>query len=115
MRVQPHLPSRPLTAMVTDSDGFAACACNAANSPAPPEPRMSMSVRRRRMPGSGAGFHTQRRKHGRALVARFDVDRVVQAPATAVHGHAQRPEIANAKAPEALRIQVVEIDVLDRF
>src|SRR5207237_2619023 len=48
-------------------------------------------------------------------VARFEVDRVVQAPAMAVHGHAQRTEIADAKAPEALRIQVVEIDILDRF
>ena len=49
MRVQPHLPSSPLTAMVIDSDGLAACACSAANRPAPPDPRMRMSVRRRRM------------------------------------------------------------------
>src|ERR1022692_4332983 len=64
---------------------------------------------------SAAGGHAERRQHRRALVARFDVDRVVQARAVAVHGDTQRPEIANPKAPEALRIQVVEIDVLDRF
>ena len=29
----------------------------------------------------------------------------------AVHGHPQRTEIADAKAPEALRIQVIEIDI----
>src|SRR5436190_1428999 len=105
MRVQPHLPSSPLTAMVIDSDGFAAWACNAANRPAPPEPSMSMSVRRRRTLMS-AGLHTQGSQHRRALVARFAVDRVVQAPAMAVHRHAQRSEIANAKAPQALRIQI---------
>src|SRR5712691_2861261 len=44
MRVQPHLPSRPLVATVTSSSGFAACACSAANSPAPPDPRIRMSV-----------------------------------------------------------------------
>src|SRR5688572_19347147 len=44
MRVQPHLPSSPFTAMVMASDGSAWCACSAANSPAPPEPRMRMSV-----------------------------------------------------------------------
>src|SRR6516165_11596462 len=48
MRVQPHLPSRPFTAMVIESDGFAAFACSAANNPAPPAPRIRMSVRRRR-------------------------------------------------------------------
>src|SRR5512141_2906829 len=44
MRVQPHLPSRPLTATVMDNSGFFWCACRAANSPAPPEPSMRMSV-----------------------------------------------------------------------
>src|SRR5215212_10810771 len=46
MRVQPHFPSRPLTAIVTSSSGAAFFACSAANSPAPPAPRMRMSVER---------------------------------------------------------------------
>src|SRR4051794_20764029 len=46
MRVQPHLPSNPLTAIVTSSSGAAFLACKAANSPAPPAPRMRMSVSR---------------------------------------------------------------------
>src|SRR3989337_1008255 len=44
MRVQPHLPSRPLTATMIVSEGSAWCACSAANRPAPPEPRIRMSV-----------------------------------------------------------------------
>src|ERR1700722_569347 len=47
MRVQPHLPSSPLVAMVISRLGSARCACNAANSPAPPEPRIRMSAVRR--------------------------------------------------------------------
>src|SRR5215467_12554741 len=47
MRVQPHLPSRPLLAMVTSRSGLALSACSAANRPAPPEPRIKMSVVRR--------------------------------------------------------------------
>src|SRR5215204_2180987 len=46
MRVQPHFPSRPLTAIVTSSSGAAFLACSAANSPAPPAPRMRISVER---------------------------------------------------------------------
>src|SRR5262249_13923369 len=44
MRVQPHLPMRPLLAMVTSRPGSALSACSAANSPAPPEPRIRISV-----------------------------------------------------------------------
>src|SRR5512143_2063210 len=51
MRVQPHLPSSPFTAMVTSRFGAARLACSAAKSPAPPEPRTRMSVRMRFMPG----------------------------------------------------------------
>src|SRR5580698_7002914 len=46
MRVQPHLPSRPLVAIVMSRSGLALSACSAANSPAPPEPRIRMSVLR---------------------------------------------------------------------
>src|SRR5262252_3903613 len=45
MRVQPHLPSRPFTATVTERSGRARFACSAAKRPAPPLPRMRMSVR----------------------------------------------------------------------
>src|SRR5262245_55743876 len=44
MRVQPHLPTRPLVATVMSSVALAWCACSAANSPAPPEPRIRISV-----------------------------------------------------------------------
>src|SRR6185437_12724892 len=51
MRVQPHLPSRPFTAIVTCSCGAARLAWSAAKRPAPPEPRTRMSVRMRFMLG----------------------------------------------------------------
>src|SRR5271155_2474815 len=44
MRVQPHLPSKPLLTIVMSRSGSAFCACSAANSPAPPAPRIKMSV-----------------------------------------------------------------------
>src|SRR5579864_4889222 len=47
MRVQPHLPSKPLLTMVMSRSGLAFWACSAANSPAPPLPRIRMSVLRR--------------------------------------------------------------------
>src|SRR5579862_2013317 len=49
MRVQPHLPSRPLLTMAMSRSGLALCACSAANSPAPPVPRIKISVCRRSM------------------------------------------------------------------
>src|SRR6185503_5300870 len=63
MRVQPHLPSRPLVATVMSSAGLAWCACSAANSPAPPEPRIRMSVSSRSsmrtLPGGGLYRHVE--------------------------------------------------------
>src|ERR1700692_4687124 len=47
MRVQPHLPSKPLLTMVMSRSGLPFEACSAANSPAPPAPRIRMSVLRR--------------------------------------------------------------------
>src|ERR1051326_6500584 len=44
MRVQPHLPRRPLETMVMSISGAALCACSAANNPAPPVPRIRISV-----------------------------------------------------------------------
>src|SRR5690348_11901841 len=52
MRVQPHLPSKPFTATVTERSGRARLACSAAKRPAPPLPRMRMSVRARLMPAA---------------------------------------------------------------
>src|SRR5580704_19462265 len=46
MRVQPHLPSRPLLTMVMSRSGLAFKACSAAKRPAPPAPRIRMSVLR---------------------------------------------------------------------
>ena len=39
--------------------------------------------------------------------------RAVQAAAVAVHRHAQRAEVADAEPPQALGVQVVQVDVLD--
>ena len=42
------------------------------------------------------------------------IDRVVQTSTVAVHRDQQRSEIVNAELPEAFRIEVIEVDVLDR-
>src|SRR5262245_66401715 len=67
MRVQPHLPSRPLLTTVISRSGLALCACSAANSPAPPAPRIKMSVSRRsRVMRSSEHAHQQdKRDDGR--------------------------------------------------
>src|SRR5436190_16049650 len=59
MRVQPHLPSSPFTAIVTSSSGAARFACHAAKRPAPPEPRMRMSVFSRFISGRSHCAQTQ--------------------------------------------------------
>src|SRR6516165_2965826 len=66
MRVQPHLPSKPLLATVMSSSKFALCACSAANSPAPPEPRIRMSVLRcsMLMPPSKHAHEERQSDHG---------------------------------------------------
>src|SRR5262245_10439364 len=63
MRVQPHLPSNPLVAMVTSRSGSALSACSAANNPAPPEPRIKMSVARRST-AMRASKHTRQQDKG---------------------------------------------------
>src|SRR5450631_1126715 len=142
MRVQPHFPSRPFTAMVIDSAGLAACACSAANRPAPPAPRIRMSVSMRRntfnmsvgkdrldrlaspLGGSerserGGMFHSafDAKRRQRAITARpgVGVDGRKQAAAVAVHGHRERAEIANPESPQAFGIELVQVDVLDRL
>src|SRR5690606_23430448 len=130
MRVQPHLPSRPLTATVIESDGSAWCACKAAKSPAPPEPRIRMSVSRRSMAfapeaaavmgmSSGSGgrssrfLHAERGEHRRPPGVDILAHDVVEAAAVAVHRDQQRAEVADAELPERFRVQVVQVDILD--
>src|SRR5215471_9296693 len=78
MRVQPHLPSRPFTATVIDSEGLAACACSAANNPAPPAPRIRMSVCKRR------GCKSTTQAHARA----FGIDELRERDAVLRRGFA---------------------------
>src|SRR5262245_34159652 len=120
MRVHPHLPSRPFTATVIDACGAALCACRAAKRPAPPEPRMRMSVEASRIRPSAAHpcvsalGHAEGSEGGLAPRARRGAHCGVEAPAMAVHGDEQRAESPDAKLPQRLRIEVVEVDVFDR-
>ena len=65
--------------------------------------------------GTCISLDAQRGERGGAAIARGVADRVVEAPAVAVHRHQQRPEVADAELPQALGIEVVEVDVLDRL
>src|SRR5438045_6257760 len=67
MRVHPHLPSRPLTAIVIASDGSACCACSAANRPAPPAPRIRISVESRRIAKAFTARALAAEAHARAF------------------------------------------------
>src|SRR5262249_53952330 len=112
MRVQPHLPSSPLTATVIESDGSALCACSAAKSPAPPEPRIRMSVESSR---KLFRFHAEARERLLAARLRDALDLRVEARSVAVHGDDQWPEATHAELPQRLGMQVIEIDILDRL
>ena len=48
-----------------------------------------------------------------ALLRRIACTARVEAPAVAVHGDEQRAEAADAELPQRLRVEVVEVDVLD--
>src|SRR5712691_2806761 len=114
MRVQPHLPSRPLTAMVTSRSGAAFLACSAANRPAPPAPRMRTSVSSWFI----ARASVRRAEAGQDRVApcrRVALHARIKRPAVRVHGDHEGAEALDAEAPQALRMQVVEVDVLDRL
>src|SRR5919109_908090 len=50
-----------------------------------------------------------------ASFARGLVDRAVDAAAVAVHRHDEGAEAAHAQLPERLGIEIVEVDILDRF
>src|SRR5258706_13996803 len=60
-------------------------------------------------------FHPERSQRRSAVAPRVRVDSGIDAPAVAVHGDAQGTEVAHAKTPQTLRMQIVEIDVLDRL
>src|SRR5947209_13748260 len=110
MRVQPHLPSRPLTAIVTSRSGAARLACSAANSPAPPAPRIRTSVSswfmaRRR---GGGGRSLRRADAGEDRVAprrRIALHAAIERAAVRIHRDHQRAEALDAEAPQAFRMQ----------
>src|SRR5215213_8504883 len=120
MRVQPHFPSRPLTATVTSSSGAAFFACSAANSPAPPAPRIRMSGESwETAPLIGcAGRCSLPDPHGGqgcgAAVLRRFAHLVVEAAAVGIHGDENRPKALDGEAPEAFGVEVFEVHVLDR-
>src|SRR5262245_14747380 len=108
MRVQPDLPSSPLTAIVTSRSGLARFACSAANRPAPPAPSIRMSV---------SSWFIAPRLFQRAdacenlVTARCGgrIDLAVQRAAVRIHRDQQRAETADAEFPQALRIELLEI------
>src|SRR6185503_13083246 len=78
-----------------------------------------------RRPIRGSGYRSQAgasaladpegREHVGAPCGRSRGDLAKQAPAMAVHADEQRSEIPHAELPEGFRIDVVEVDVLDRL
>src|SRR5919199_5872970 len=110
MRVQPHLPSRPFTGIVTSSSGAAFLACSAAKSPAPPAPRIRMSVSSLSKPPprspslAGSLLRPDAGQYGRAPRRDFVLHAGIKRAAMCVHADQQRPEALDAEAPEALGI-----------
>src|SRR5947209_19222786 len=111
MRVQPHLPNSPFTATVTSSSGAVFLACSAANSPAPPAPRIRMSVSMRRI--STNLRRSDAFQDGVAPARHFFLVVREQRAAMRVHPDQQRPEMPDLESPQALGVQIIEIDVLD--
>src|SRR5688572_31942345 len=118
MRVQPHFPSRPLTATVIDSLGSAWCAWSAAKRPAPPEPSIKISVVSRlifTLVEDVLALDAQRSERFGALVARRLVDDRVEVAAMTIHRDQQRAEALDAEFPQRFRIEIVEVDFFDLF
>src|SRR5688572_11979300 len=116
MRVQPHFPSRPLTATVIDSLGSAWCAWSAAKRPAPPEPSIKISVLSRLIFTLVEGvlaLDAERCERFGALVTRRSVDDRVEIAAMAVHRNQQRTEALDAEFPQRFGIEIVEVNFLD--
>src|SRR6185503_13311990 len=59
--------------------------------------------------------HAQTLQGVGALLLRRSLDPGVEALATAIHGNEQGAESVDAELPQRLRVQVVEVDVLDRL
>src|SRR5215216_5024526 len=108
MRVQPHLPSRPFTAITTSSSGRACFACSAASRPAPPAPRIRMSVasvgsERPALVMAAASFaRAEFCQDGGALGGGVLLNARRERAAVGVHGDQQRPELPDAETPQAL-------------
>src|SRR5690242_18981419 len=103
MRVQPHLPSNPFTAIVTSISGLAFFACRAANSPAPPAPRIKMSVVSVcTLRAADAG------EHGCASGFGLGIDARMQRSAVRIHRYQKRAEPFDGKLPQAFRMQIVK-------
>src|SRR5689334_24123985 len=64
---------------------------------------------------ASARLHAERGQRLLALAPCLRVDARIDARAVAVHRHLDRTEVANPKPPQALRIEIVEIDILDRL
>src|SRR5690242_12549722 len=60
-------------------------------------------------------LHAQAGERLRAPLPGIALHLRIQAPAMAVHRDDERPEAAHAEFPERFRMQVVEVDVLDRL
>src|SRR5205814_10198145 len=58
--------------------------------------------------------HAESAQRRRAALLRCALHFRVKAAAVAVHRHQQRAEVPNAKLPERVRIEVIEVHVLDR-
>ena len=113
MRVQPHLPSRPLTAMVTSRSGFGLFRMQRGE-----QPRAAGAEDQnvgRRVVCSVHAAADARRAPRRAAPRASALTSRVQRAAVRIHRHQQRAEALDAEFPQALGIQVVEIDVLDRL
>src|SRR5438067_4213066 len=112
MRVQPLLPTRPLEARTISSFGSRSPACSAASSPAPPLPMTSRSARSSSTLASSldpeAGVDVSQASLGLGLDVAVDV------AAEAVHADGERAQSIDAQLPEALRHQLLEVDLFDR-
>src|SRR5215471_1348062 len=67
------------------------------------------------LPEDSTPLHAKRSERGRALSPCIRIYSGVDAVAAAVHCHAQGSETPDSKSPQTFRMQIVEIDVLDRL
>src|SRR5260221_13935074 len=93
------------------------CACAAPASASSNAPAMRMTVFMSPPIGMScfSGFDAETGKRLGAPSLRIAPDLSVQTAAVAVHRPHQRPEAAHAEFPQRLRMQVVQVHVLDRL